>query len=45
MQGRKFGKVHLPLLSYIQMTPLRPLLYGEKIVNWLSEGIHEVIWL
>jgi hypothetical protein len=36
IQGRKFGRVHLPLLSYIQMTPLGPLLYGEKMVNWFS---------
>jgi hypothetical protein len=33
IQGRKFGRVHLPLLSYIQMTPLGPLLYGEMMVN------------
>jgi hypothetical protein len=27
-RGRNFGRVHLPLLSYIQMTPLGPFLYG-----------------
>jgi hypothetical protein len=45
MQGIKFGRVHLPLLSYFQMTPLEPLLYGENMVNYFSEGPQEVIWL
>jgi hypothetical protein len=44
-RGRDFGRVHLPFLSYIQMTPLWPFLYGEMMVIWFSEGLHEVKWL
>jgi hypothetical protein len=44
-KGRNFGRVHLPLLSYVQMTPLGPFLYGEMMVIRLSEGIQEVKWL
>jgi hypothetical protein len=28
IRGRKFGRVHLPLISYIQIIPLGPFLYG-----------------
>jgi hypothetical protein len=34
-----FGRVHLPLLSYIQMTPLGPFLYGEIMLIQFLEGI------
>jgi hypothetical protein len=34
IQGRKFGRVLLPLLSYVKMTPLGTILCGEMIVNW-----------
>ena len=35
-RGRIFGRVHLPLLSYIEMTPLGPFLYGEMMVIQFS---------
>jgi hypothetical protein len=44
-KGRNFVRVCFPLLSYIQMTPLEPFLYGEMIIIWFPEGIQEVKWL
>jgi hypothetical protein len=44
MKGRNFGRVHLPLISYVKMIPLGSFLYGEMMVIRLLEGIHEVNW-
>jgi hypothetical protein len=41
-KGINFDIVHLPLLSYLQMTPLGPFLYGKIMVIRFSEGLHEV---
>jgi len=35
-RGKDFGRVNLPFLSYTQMTPLVPFLYGEMMVIWFS---------
>jgi hypothetical protein len=41
----KFWQSSLASLSYIEMNPIGPFLYGEMMVIWFSKGIQEVKWL